>query len=710
MDFKLNRWIRNQKFKALLAGDKVKEKANYLKSSIIAISIGLIIGAIVVYINGYDGLGFLVSCFDYAISESTINKTMNYFAVYMFMGLGLALGFKVGIFNMGGSGQAILGLTLASLAIGLKAKHDNISFSEVNSSFMFTAFLLFIFSGVIVSLTAGLLKVLFNIHEVVTTVMLNWVVWYFSKWILSADFTKSIVPQDIIGTTPSLNSSWLNIGDNNWALGVILAFLSILVMYLLITFTTFGFKFRVVGKQPEAAHYAGIKNKQYIILTTALQGLFIGLGAMFYWMNIKRNENIVNELLPSIGFDAIPITLVAFNNLIGIIPVALIWASLQTGSEQAIGIEFMGLSEQVPQLIFGIIIYVSAIYILFLKMKPIELLKEFIYQLKDITLKQIVTSYRSKIAELNVSKKTVKLLCNLSILKLHSSKTKESDLIRNLQEVVDLFTSYNLKKEDQSFLIRNKFNSIKESIKKIKSYKDMDGEKPLDQDHTTLNALKKIEENYFDFANAQIKRVQDEIKAVRHERYQEFLKDSYKSIAMDFKKMRNLNWYLLMDELIIEKNNSIEIIKNLKATNSPNDFLRLKNDIQEELNLKSQNKILTFKQQVKEMKSECLEKQIRAKVFLKELWYERNNQIKMLKNDRRSAIKSIKDGINILEDSKVISIKESKILASNKNNVMIEPEKNLLMVKYNNTYKKSLEEIKAIAFDKEREVNKTHDF
>gem|GEM_PF-5253093 len=78
----------------------------------------------------------------------------------------------------------------------------------------------------------------------------------------------------------------------------------------------------MVGKQKTVAHYAGVNSNLFIIGTTAVQGLFISLGGLFYFYNVERALWFQVDVIPTIGFDAIAVALVAFNNVLGVVPVA----------------------------------------------------------------------------------------------------------------------------------------------------------------------------------------------------------------------------------------------------------------------------------------------------------------------------------------------------------------------------------------------------
>ncbi|QHX36224.1 general nucleoside transport system permease protein [Spiroplasma sp. TIUS-1] len=441
-NFNIDKWMKRKKFVAQVTSEDTKTKLKFAKASIYAIIFGSIIGMIIVSLNGFNGVGYFFKMlatgfsFDGGATSPLINMTMVYFAAYALMGLGLALGFKVGLFNMGGSGQAVLGMGLSYLCLNSlrKTAEDGtlLGFDSVPQGAVVLIILMFILSGVIISTLAGILKTKLNIHEVVTTIMLNWVAWYVVKWFVGNDVLAANV-----GNTPSVGYDWLSINGNNWIVGVVVALFCIVAVWLVLTFTTVGFKFNMVGKQSTAAKYAGVKNQQYFILTTSVQGLFIGLGGMFFYLQREGGAIIMtNDTIPTIGFDVIAVALVSFNNVLGVIPIALLWAALKVGSTFGSFGDYVGVSKETASMVFGAIVYGAAVYSLFYRFEITTNIKRMIHHFKDVVLK----------IELNEQKE------NIRDLKI---KLKETEL-----------------EEDQA-LIRGQIKAIKNSIKisKEESYK-----------------------------------------------------------------------------------------------------------------------------------------------------------------------------------------------------------------------------------------------
>ncbi|QBQ07750.1 ribose/galactose ABC transporter permease [Spiroplasma gladiatoris] len=555
--FNTKLWVGKQKIINSLSSQKTKNKLSVAKASIYSILFGLIIGIIIIFANGANGFAFIFSSINYSLkntSQTFLPTTINYFSTYALMGIGLALGFKIGLFNMGGTGQAVIGMILSVLAIGNKATSSGISFKDVDNIFVINVFLIFIFSGIAVSLISGILKVTFNIHEVVTTVMLNWIVWIFANWI----FDRVDWQWSVNHSTEKLNTNWVSIGGNTWLLGFILTLVSVALVYILINLTTYGYKFRVAGSQPTAAKYAGINIKFYIILTTALQGLFISMGGFIYYMTIQLSITTgkISEL-PTIGFDAIPIALVAFSNVFGILPVAFLWAMLKNGSGIAKSIEFSLLSKDVSMLVFGAITYGAGVSALFFKLKIYEYIYRNYFIFYNYNLKQKWSNCISKIWSLRKEKINIKK--NKALLEIKNK-------IKNLKNQKDIKKDYHLTKQEiknnLSYHIREEKNNFKiifdDEINNFKKY-SIQGFK--NKNKKVLNN-KRLElfNNYVSSINKLNIKVNDIKKYSELDNW----KKEIKNLKVDFEKNNFELYKKYLEEKIIFKINYKNNLTNLK--------------------------------------------------------------------------------------------------------------------------------------------------
>ncbi|AOG60579.1 ribose/galactose ABC transporter permease [Spiroplasma helicoides] len=596
MKFNLKQWTFKQKVYLSLKSNETKNKLKYAKASIIAILIGFIVGFIVVYLAGGDGVQYMQALFTSAfsnftaggVSASQLSVTLNYFVVFALMGLGLALGFKVGLFNMGGSGQAVFGFGMAYLALLSITKEKNISMSEIGSGYIFILFIIFILSGVTISLIAGILKVFLNIHEVVTTIMLNWIVWYMVKFFINQTNTNFI------------EQSFLAVGGYNWLGGLIAVVLSFASVWFVLTFTTYGYKFRIIGKQPSAGKYAGINSRLYIVITTAFQGLFISMGGFFYYFTIARQLNYYADVIPTIGFDAICVALVAFNNVLGILPVAWVWAILNSG---AISAASWGLvAKETSYLIFGVIIYSATIYSLLFRFVPFKWAKFWNYFVRDTKLKLYVKSINSQIKDLKKSKRNIK---------------NEQAIILAKEELIK-FKQENKNNKDSNFSL--KYKNLKLNFEDLNDqYRGKYHKQIIELKEMRTEAIDKGFENYYNRNLSGVKQTYNNAKVLN-------------IIGILNTAITDLNE---VDKLLFDYNSNFkEQIKQDKSakselTNKKKDY---KNNLIQKINSNYQEKIKEINNINKNYTAQYKQNKILLKEELKQIKLDLNNKIKLEKD------------------------------------------------------------------------------
>ncbi|WP_342275461.1 ABC transporter permease [Spiroplasma endosymbiont of Cantharis lateralis] len=441
--FKIKLWTMKVKTEAFVKSPGFTEKLGFVKSSVISILLGLFVGILFIFTNGENGFAFLGTAFVRALSTN-IERTLVYFGVYILIGLGLALGFKLKIFNMGGSGQILSGLLMSYIIM------NSIGNDTKNA---FLIFIMFIISGMLISVICGAMKVYLNVHEVASSILLNWIFWYLLKWYMTVSGTPA--------ASPSLNESMAMLGNSLWALCVMLALISVIVVYIVFTFTTTGYKVKVIGNSPTAAKYAGIKSEYYILMVMAIQGALISMAGFFYYFLIQGSITFNKDLVPQLGFDGIPIALVAFNNILGIVPIALFWAIVKEGAAVAITTPgFNNLQPEVADLIFGIIIYCSTLYIIFIKLNLWTKIKEKLYLEKDIVTKNQIAVYKLEIKNIKKLIKEIPNLEELANIKKEINNVSKADK----QKLSELSYQYNELKTFYNRKYLKNISVLKESI------------------------------------------------------------------------------------------------------------------------------------------------------------------------------------------------------------------------------------------------------
>ncbi len=389
-------WLLKQKTRIFFRSNEFKTKINYFKASICAIIAGVLLSFIIISVNASDPLLFFSYVFRLAFHPLLKDSTLTYWAIYIVAGLAVAVSFKAGLFNIGVPGQMLLA---GSMTIVLGLKNPTIS----QGAGVIGALFISILVGAMLAAIAGALKAYFNIHEVVSTIMLNWIVWYVMQWMFmnpahgmwNSNQNSTI---DIVTTAINFN---LVLNGQLWIIPFIIAMLLLGIIIFIMNYTVLGFRIKAVGKSKNTSLYAGTNVKAYTIVSMALSGALAGVLGMLYYMTQSTVLQFTTDALPVVGFDAIAVALVAFTNGVAILPIALLWGIIKTAALQATQLPDFQMSKQMGQLIFGIIIYMSAISTLFIYFKPIFWLRRWWNIQHNVEWKQEYNKYQKQIKNTN---------------------------------------------------------------------------------------------------------------------------------------------------------------------------------------------------------------------------------------------------------------------------------------------------------------------
>ena len=358
---------------------------NKLLSSLISIVVGLLVGGIVVLIVGlvepkitsgsvWDGIrlifaGILSTGRDAAgsltwgFNAQNIGNMLFRATPLIMTGLSVAVAFKTGLFNIGAPGQYLMG-TLASLCIAL-----GIPSSSVPAGVIWVLALLGgMLAGALWGAIPGMLKALLNINEVLACIMTNWIAANLVTWMFDISNFKNMVENTKSGyiykttyngvATPKLGLDKLFPGSQINA-GILLAILLAIVVYIIMQKTTFGYQLKACGSNRHAARYAGIPDKRNIVLSMAIAGALAGTGAALYWLSGNTEFYWTTyQSLPAVGFNGIPVALLAINNPIGVIFAGIFMAMLDI-----VGMQLTNLTaynEYITDVIIAVIVYLSA--------------------------------------------------------------------------------------------------------------------------------------------------------------------------------------------------------------------------------------------------------------------------------------------------------------------------------------------------------------
>jgi simple sugar transport system permease protein len=303
----------------------------------------------------------------YPLSETIVIATP-----LILTGLSVALAFKSGLFNIGAQGQFIFGAIGASY-VGFHFQLPIVI--HVIAAALAGMALASIWGGAV-----GLLKAKTGAHEVILTIMMNYIAGYFILWILKT--SQFLRPGRIDPIAPEVNQSArlpLLAGANlRIHAGIFIALVAALFVWWLLTKTTIGYKFRAVGANGQAAKTAGISVPFVLTATMAICGALAGLGGA---VQVLGSEHALNaDIAGSFGFDAITVALLGRAQPLGTVFAALLFGALHAGGRT------MQSNTGVP---LDIVLVTQALIVLFIAAPTFV---RFIFKLKKISSSAGLTS------------------------------------------------------------------------------------------------------------------------------------------------------------------------------------------------------------------------------------------------------------------------------------------------------------------------------
>jgi len=238
----------------------------------------------------------------------------------MLTGLAVGVGLKAGLFNIGGTGQVLMGGFAASLTgVLLTGASPWIAIPA--------ALLVGMLAGALAGFIPGFLKAFTGAHEVVTTIMLNALVQLLVSGLVNDVFRAPGF--SFARTAPVGNAELTGVAGTNLHFGVIFALVCIPISYWLLWRTTVGFEIRAVGANPTAALYAGMKPRRTMMLTMSLCGAFAGLAGAIEVLRLGYYPAVFGT---SIGFDGITVALLGQSHPFGIMLSALLLGAMRAGA------------------------------------------------------------------------------------------------------------------------------------------------------------------------------------------------------------------------------------------------------------------------------------------------------------------------------------------------------------------------------------------
>lgn len=330
----------------------MSKRLSGILTPIIAVLLGIIVGTIIMLASGYNPVDAYTALWNGAFGQTYyVGEVIRQFTPYILAGLAVAFAFRVGLFNIGVEGQFIVGW-LAAVWVG-------VAFDLPRVIHLPLAILAAMVAGALWAFIPGFLKARFRVHEVIVTIMMNYVALHTTNYIIRNILaSKSGDKTEQIHESASLRSEWLqSITDYSrlhW--GIVIAIVCCFIMWFLLERTSRGFELRAVGFNQHAAHYAGMSVNKNIILSMLISGAFAGLaGAMeglgtFGYAAVKGG-------FTGVGFEGIAVALLGANTSLGVFFSAILFGVLEVGALN------MPLEAGVPNELVSIIIALIVFFV-----------------------------------------------------------------------------------------------------------------------------------------------------------------------------------------------------------------------------------------------------------------------------------------------------------------------------------------------------------
>ena len=310
----------------------MKQNKNILKNpgvqslltSLLCILLGLFIGYLVLLlINPTGAWGAITNVMKNFLTYSSAKAQLKYLgntlvrtAPLLMCSLSVLFVYKVGLFNIGAAGQYVAGACACLYAALYLHWH------------WLPCMLLAIAAGALLGVISGLLKSSFNVSEVISGIMLNWIALYITNMLLTnvkeatSPYTYQLKAEGPQAILPQISLSKLLSGNQYVTIAIPIAIVCAVVIWVVLSKTLFGYELKATGNNPNAAKYCGMAEKRNIILTLAIGGALAGLGASLLYQTGYEQWQCTYSSVPSMGFNGIAAAFLG-----GLSPIGSIFAS-----------------------------------------------------------------------------------------------------------------------------------------------------------------------------------------------------------------------------------------------------------------------------------------------------------------------------------------------------------------------------------------------
>lgn len=344
-----------------------------IASAVIAILFGFCVAAVILASAGYDPIGSFAALFNGAFGKPKyISNVIIKATPLLLTGSAVAFAYKAGLFNIGGEGQYIAGTVLA-VVVG----------SQINLPAPLQipiVILVGTLGGAVLGGLVGWLKARFGIHEVITSIMFNWIALYLNNFVVQTDLfhkansTATIPVNDSSFTMLLPNWKVSKEGMNALAgipwfremlvktdmnVGIIVAIVAAVFIWWLLTCTKVGYEIRAVGLNKDAAQFAGISVEKNVVLCMVISGALCGLAGALTITGTSPHSISTLAAFENNGFNGLSVAFIAGCSPIGCIPASFLFAGLIYGGQSVQ--QVMGAPTEIINIMIGTIVFFMAL-------------------------------------------------------------------------------------------------------------------------------------------------------------------------------------------------------------------------------------------------------------------------------------------------------------------------------------------------------------
>lgn len=351
--------LKDNWFLKLLDG----EKSSRIAIPVFSVLISLVVASVFMILLGKNPFtalaAFLRGCGlipkpNYAGGQGMITDFMTFLDILspmLLASLGVIIAMKAGLFNIGIAGQMLLAGFTATVFVGYSGLGSWIAKPMV--------IIVGVVVGGLVGALIGFLKYRFNIHEVVSSIMLNYIISYVTGFFINTYYADQISRQSkVISNEARLTFTGVPLGSYKIRipLGIIIAIIMVFAVRFLMDRTTTGLRIQTVGENRNCAEYAGINVGKNMVLAMFLSGILAGLAGVTYYLGYFNS--IVPKDLAGLGYDSIAVSLLGNTNPVGAIFASILVTIFQNGSVYMSST--IGVPKEIASVITGIILLFSA--------------------------------------------------------------------------------------------------------------------------------------------------------------------------------------------------------------------------------------------------------------------------------------------------------------------------------------------------------------